>query len=584
MPVFRWLHWLVLGSLLWVGCRGELLAGRAPLLPTVAPTAVGLNLPPPPTPPVLPVTLATPLPLPTRFIAATAPPLATIRRPATASPLATATAVPPRRVGITGPVPPDLLLPLQTAVKQRPDLWQWVGVEAADLAFGPNQGVLFSRWLYVTAAPFATLVDDVTTVDLATAWQSGQAAPGRLIVDEATAAALTTLWGAPGAVTVTTPENLVPLLWQSRPSWTILPFHELTPDLKVLRLDGQSPLEPAFNGVTYPLVVPFGWRGDSTAVAQLRAAWQLPPTNYDANRLTRVAMTGVTALTRAVAYQMELNGVNYPGEAVAPVLRAADIAHISHEVAFAANCPYPNPVGGTTFCARDHYLELLQGLGTGVVELTGNHVNDWGAENLSHTIDLYQDAGMAYFGGGRDLDDAARPALFAHNGNRIAFIGCNPVGPAYAWATANRAGSRPCDYEALQVEIQQLRAGGYLVIATLQYWEFYHYAATAQQKVDFRRLATAGAAAVSGSQGHHPQGFDFHEGAFIHYGLGNLFFDQMDSLTTRQSFVDTYLIYDGRLLSVELWTGLIENWSRPRPMTEAERRQLLQAVFQASGW
>ena len=58
----------------------------------------------------------------------------------------------------------------------------------------------------------------------------------------------------------------------------------------------------------------------------------------------------------------------------------------------------------------------------------------------------------------------------------------------------------------------------------------------------------------------------------------------MDMLATRQAFVDTYVIYDGRLLSVELWTGLIENWARPRLMTAEERADLLSTVFAASGW
>jgi poly-gamma-glutamate synthesis protein (capsule biosynthesis protein) len=101
---------------------------------------------------------------------------------------------------------------------------------------------------------------------------------------------------------------------------------------------------------------------------------------------------------------------------------------------------------------------------------------------------------------------------------------------------------------------------------------------------DFRLLADAGANAVSGSQGHHAQGFDFYEGAFIHYGLGNLFFDQYQSIGLLQSFSDTYVIYDGRLINVELFTTMIEDYCCPRLMTAEERQQALQSVFQASGW
>ena len=100
----------------------------------------------------------------------------------------------------------------------------------------------------------------------------------------------------------------------------------------------------------------------------------------------------------------------------------------------------------------------------------------------------------------------------------------------------------------------------------------------------FLAAANAGAVAVSGSQAHQPQGFAFANGAFIHYGLGNLFFDQMWSEAVRQEFIDRYVFHDGRLISVELLTAHLEDWSRPRPMTAAERQDFLEEIFAASGW
>jgi hypothetical protein len=47
-------------------------------------------------------------------------------------------------------------------------------------------------------------------------------------------------------------------------------------------------------------------------------------------------------------------------------------------------------------------------------------------------------------------------------------------------------------------------------------------------------------------------------------------------------FVNTYVIYNGRLLSTDLWTGMIEDYARPRQMTTEERSQLLQSVFDGS--
>jgi poly-gamma-glutamate synthesis protein (capsule biosynthesis protein) len=58
----------------------------------------------------------------------------------------------------------------------------------------------------------------------------------------------------------------------------------------------------------------------------------------------------------------------------------------------------------------------------------------------------------------------------------------------------------------------------------------------------------------------------------------------MWSLEVRQEFIDRYVFYDGRLLSVELMTALLEDWAQPRPMTPDERATFLGAMFKASGW
>jgi poly-gamma-glutamate synthesis protein (capsule biosynthesis protein) len=224
-------------------------------------------------------------------------------------------------------------------------------------------------------------------------------------------------------------------------------------------------------------------------------------------------------------------------------------------------------------------------MGIDVNEMTGNHLNDWGTDALLHTFDLYAASGIRWFGGGRDLEDAARPLRIEHNGNKIAFVGCNPVGPEYGWATSAQPGAWPCgDYAAIQAQIRQLADEGYLVIATVQYLEDYQYAVQSEQRQVFQALAEAGATAVSGSHAHHPQGFSFHNEAFIHYGLGNLLADQMWSLGSRQSFLDVYTVSNGSLLNVDLWTGLNEDFARIRQMTPEERQALLQAVFDASDW
>jgi len=197
---------------------------------------------------------------------------------------------------------------------------------------------------------------------------------------------------------------------------------------------------------------------------------------------------------------------------------------------------------------------------------------------------MYRAEDWPWYGGGSDLADASRALIMESNGNTLSFIGCNPVGPSYAWATEDRPGAAPCDWEYMHAELTRLKQQVDVPIATFQYWEHYQYEATLQQQEDFRGMVDAGAAIVSGSQSHHPQGFEFYNGGFIHYGPGNLFFDQMWSLGTRQQVIDQHIIYDGRHISTVLHTYMLENYAQPRPMTAQERAELLTALFEASGW
>jgi poly-gamma-glutamate synthesis protein (capsule biosynthesis protein) len=338
----------------------------------------------------------------------------------------------------------------------------------------------------------------------------------------------------------------------------------------------------------YPLTLHIGAGGLGRGVTKLEEQLGAYITNRDPGKMSVVVMTGVTALTRATAMRMDLNGVSYPAEDIRPWLVGADITHISNEVSFAENCPPPGDYYTMVFCSDPSYFELLEELDIDVVELTGNHLLDWGLDAMKLSLIMYDTRDIPYYGGGWNLAQAQTPLTIAHGVHTFGFVGCNPAGPVSDWATDQLPGSAPCNFgrvaEQLAPQIRGLREQGAIPIVTLQYLETYSYEPTGQQRIDFRELVEAGAVIVSGSQAHQPQGFDFVDGTFIHYGLGNLFFDQMQSLETRQEFIDRHVFYDGRHISTEVQTAILEDYARPRPMTAAERETLLRATFAASGW
>jgi len=519
------------------------------------------------------------------------PPLPT---PTATTPAPTATLPPPPAIWLADYLPPSLAQSIQLAE----GVVQAGEPAEAQYLLQAGDGYLLSQWIYALVAPFPTITDGISQTELLDVWQGNaeQAfTDSPLLMDEATLGVFQAVWGAPadGAVKTLHGDNLLEYAWRNQPSWAIVPFDALEPRWKVLTVDGISPLAQDFDPAAYPLMASFSLQenpaagsmsGEGLSPETLVLNWQ--PTNRDAEKMTSVMMTGVTALVRATAETMRRKGITYPAQDIRDWLRSADITHVSNEIPFAEDCPTPDAwQTDLVFCSNPAYIDLLVDIGTDIVELTGDHFGDWGAEAMRFTLDLYNQYGIPYYGGGYNLEEARKPWLVEHNGNRLAFLGCNAKAPGYGTARENNPGAVYCDFELLKAEISRLKSAGYLPIVTFQHIEYYTYVPQPKLIEDFRSVAEAGAVVVSGSQSHQPHGMEFYQDAFIHYGLGNLFFDQYHmGLPTGQGFIDRHVFYDGRYIGTELLGIRFIDYARSRPMTAEERQELLQSVFEASLW
>lgn len=433
--------------------------------------------------------------------------------------------------------------------------------------------------------PFRSLEDEVASADLITAWTSGEGLA--LMVDTRVAPALTAAWGAPSDAIVEA--DLTADLLAKNNAVGLLGFEQLDPTFKVLFVDGQSVLSNRFDAAAYPLGVALLAEGDAGLVAQLATladAWE----NRDPERLTQLIMTGVTAMCRLTAAKMEEHGYTYPAEVIGPVLREADITHVSNEVPFIQGCPVDTTSDSLVFCSDYGYWAALEAIGTDIVGLSGNHVNDHGYAGAAESLAYYQSLGVPVYGSGLNVDEACQPLRWTDHGNTFAFVAALAFDPQYAWATADQPGA--CYYydnkERLLSLVRSLANEVDVVSVELQYYETYNPFPTAQQVVEFRELREAGADIVTGVQSHVPQtwepyGADDDGGAgIIVYGLGNLFFDQMWSWETRTGLIARHTIYDGRLLSSEMLTTVLEDYAQPRWASDEERREILERVHSAA--
>lgn len=460
------------------------------------------------------------------------------------------------------------------------------------LSFSPGDEL--SQWIFALVAPFSTVQDSIDAQEFLSFWQTGASdAATELVVDLTVFSALSSRFGMPAAnVKMMAPTELLAYC-QANHAWAVIPFERISPPWKVIQIDGQSPLHKSFDQNTYPLRASISlstsdaFQVDPEIYASVFAEFQnlLPSINRDSEKLTTVILTGVTALTRATAKEMEIYGVLSPAKSISDVMVEADIAHVSNEVPFATDCPEPQWVQEVdlVFCSDDSYIDLLKEIGTDVVELTGDHFSDWGPEAMLHTLEMYDAEGWSYYGGGKDIEEARAALKMELNGNKIAFIGCNAKAPGYATASETNPGAYHCDMEYMVSTIKELRAEGYMVISTFQHDEIYLWQPEPNMVADFRQLAEAGATIVSGSQAHQPHIYEFWEDSFIHYGLGNLFFDQLGWYDdSDKAFIDRHVFYDGKYLGVELLTTQFFNWSTPTWMTPEARAELLTRLFQYS--
>jgi len=99
---------------------------------------------------------------------------------------------------------------------------------------------------------------------------------------------------------------------------------------------------------------------------------------------------------------------------------------------------------------------------------------------------------------------------------------------------------------------------------------------------DFRPLADAGAVIVNGSQSHVAKAMEFWNNGFIHYGLGNLFFDQPEFYITYDGIIQKHFFYQGRHISTQLLTITLQETAKPRMMTPEERQKFLNGLFETS--
>lgn len=299
----------------------------------------------------------------------------------------------------------------------------------------------------------------------------------------------------------------------------------------------------------------------------------------------KINMSGVTALTRVMIRKLaSVPNATYFSEKIGDFMADADITHVSNEVSFKEGCTYH----AALFCSPPAMIEALKASGVDVVELTGNHNNDVGRQPNTETINLYHSLGWGTFGGGLNAAEAAKPFLADKKGSKVAFLAYNQADApgSGAIATTTGAGANLFTVDKARADIAAAKEQGNFVVVNVQYLECFAYPGgytefptcdypIGGQEESFRRLVDLGADMVIGSSAHQPQTYELYKGKPIYYGLGNMYFEQVQQPGTERGIILSNYFVDGKLLQTKLTPTVYNKNLQTHIMDSDDARYLL---------
>lgn len=178
----------------------------------------------------------------------------------------------------------------------------------------------------------------------------------------------------------------------------------------------------------------------------------------------------------------------------------------------------------TPLYSNPSVMDLLASLNTTLATTANNHITDWQDEGFEQTIAKLGEASIAWFGVGRDDEQAARPKIIQTPDGTVGLLSfgdevicCDPpIDGHYGCAPMSDVLMQRC-VEGLAKEVD------IVIVQVHTGLTNYHLPAPETRQL-FRSLIDWGADAVIGHHPHVLQGMETYQGKPIYYSLGNLVF------------------------------------------------------------
>ncbi|HEY6007085.1 MAG TPA: CapA family protein [Geobacteraceae bacterium] len=191
---------------------------------------------------------------------------------------------------------------------------------------------------------------------------------------------------------------------------------------------------------------------------------------------------------------------------------------------------------GINYRMEPRNIPVITAAAIDVCTLANNHVLDWGYGGLAETLDTLKGAGIGVAGAGRNLDEAAAPAIVAVRGKgRVIVFGFGTASsgiPSEWAATPTTPGVNLLHdlaegtVRAIAARVHAVKRAGDVVVASIHWGGNWGYEIPLEQTTFARKLIDeAGVDVIHGHSSHHVKGIEVYRGKPVIYGCGDFIND-----------------------------------------------------------
>lgn len=274
-----------------------------------------------------------------------------------------------------------------------------------------------------------------------------------------------------------------------------------------------------------------------------------------------IMSTGDVMLGRSVNY-LGWRQQNYGWSLanISNLLSAADWTVINLETPIIDDCPLTNE--GMIFCADASAAAAVAASGIDLATLANNHIYNYGDTGFVATQTLLAAA---------QVESVTAADFYQTTIN----------GQTFGWLAADDV-STPLDETAFQAQVAAKSQLVDVLFVSLHFGGEYRYEPTTRQQELAHLAIDAGAAVVLGNHSHWLGPIEsYHQGVIV-YSQGNLVFDQMWSLETRQGIVIGWQFQAGQLTQLTIYPIWITDYGLANLATGDKAQTILTTLTKIS--